>query len=94
LTALAPPRLPRSFRIGGSTSGAGATSLTRKSQTSSRHRADVEFRRARGRFGERESQRAIPPNERAVMKWNGNPFELDGGDDGHSEDDGAFFLLP
>jgi len=28
------------------------------------------------------------------MKWNGNPFIVDGGNGGYSEDDGAFFLLP
>jgi len=57
-------------------------------------RVDLELDQSRGRFAERQAQRAIPPNERRVMKWNGNPFELDGGDEGRSEDDGAFFLLP
>lgn len=57
-------------------------------------RADLEVIRNRGRFGETQAQEAIPPNERRVMNWNGNPFQLDGGDDGGSEDDGAFFLLP
>jgi hypothetical protein len=28
------------------------------------------------------------------MKWNGNPFIVDGGNGGRGEDDGAFFLLP
>ncbi|MCU1272965.1 MAG: hypothetical protein JWO48_396, partial [Bryobacterales bacterium] len=32
--------------------------------------------------------------ERPVMKWNGNPFRIDGGNGGRTEDDGAFFLLP
>jgi hypothetical protein len=58
------------------------------------HRIDLEMDTRSGRFGEKQSQRAIPPNERQVMKWNGNPFELDGGNSGRSEDDGAFFLLP
>ena len=57
-------------------------------------RADLDVLPVAGRFGEQQSRRAIPPNERRVMKWNGNPFELDGGDGGRSEDDGAFFLLP
>jgi hypothetical protein len=57
-------------------------------------RVDLEVVRRRGRFGENQSRRAIPPNERRVMKWNGNPFELDGGQEGRSEDDGTFFLLP
>ena len=33
-------------------------------------------------------------DERPVMKWNGNPFVVDGGAGGHGEDDGAAFLLP
>lgn len=57
-------------------------------------RTDLEVMPRRGRFGEKQSRHAIAPNERRVMKWNGNPFELDGGDDGRSEDEGAFFLLP
>ena len=39
-------------------------------------------------------QTLLRPDERPVMKWNGNPFVVDGGDGGRSEDDGAFFLLP
>ncbi len=57
-------------------------------------RVDLTLRPTRGRFGERESRHALPPDERAMMKWNGNPFELDGGNGGLSEDDGAYFLLP
>lgn len=57
-------------------------------------RGDLESTPAGGRFGEKQSRRAIPPNEHCLMKWNGNPFELDCGNDGRSEDDGAFFLLP
>lgn len=57
-------------------------------------RADLERDMSHGRFGEAQSRSAIPPNERRVMKWNGNPFELDGGDEGRTEDDGTFFLLP
>jgi hypothetical protein len=36
----------------------------------------------------------VPPDERPVMKWNSNPFDIDGGSDGRGEDDGAAFLLP
>lgn len=57
-------------------------------------RIDLEKDTRTGRFREKQSRLAIPPNERRVMKWNGNPFELDGGNEGRSEDDGAFFLLP
>lgn len=57
-------------------------------------RADITLRPRKNRFGRAQSARALPANERPVMKWNGDPFELDGGDGGRSEDDGAFFLLP
>lgn len=46
------------------------------------------------RFGRRETSVLLPPDERRIMKWNGNPFNLDGGNDGNSEDDGTIFLLP
>jgi hypothetical protein len=46
------------------------------------------------RHGRAETTVLLAPDERAVMKWNGNPFVLDGGNGGRSEDDGAFFLLP
>lgn len=44
--------------------------------------------------GRLESRRVLSPAERAIMKWNGNPYLLDGGDGGWHEDDGTFFLLP
>ena len=35
------------------------------------------------------------PDERQIMRWNGNPYELDGGSaNGGSEDDGSAWLLP
>jgi hypothetical protein len=46
------------------------------------------------RANERQARQWLPPDERPVMKWNGNPFVVDGGNGGFSEDDGAFFLLP
>lgn len=46
------------------------------------------------RFGKAQAIRPIPTPERAVSKWNNNNFRYDGGDDGYSEDDGAYFLLP
>jgi len=58
------------------------------------HRLDVRIDEERGRFGEVQAAEPLPPDERAVMKWNGNPYRLDGGGDGRSEDDGTFFLLP
>jgi hypothetical protein len=46
------------------------------------------------RFNKPQTTTWLPPDERPVMKWNGNPFSLHGGNGGRGEDDGAFFLLP
>jgi hypothetical protein len=45
------------------------------------------------RNGDKQTGELLPPDERPVMKWNGNPFVVDGGNGGRSEDDGGFFLL-
>lgn len=58
------------------------------------HRRDLKWDNAEDRFNARQSTTWLPPGERPVMKWNGNPFGVTGGDGGNSEDDGAFFLLP
>ncbi len=58
------------------------------------HRLDVVQDPAADRFTRKQSLLVLPPDERPMMKWNGNPYALDGGDGGHGEDDGAFFLLP
>ena len=58
------------------------------------HRADIVWATAPDRFGKREAVTLLPPEERPVMKWNSNPFVVDGGGGGGSEDDGAAFLLP
>jgi hypothetical protein len=57
-------------------------------------RRDMAIDRRRGRFREAQSTVLLAPDERPVMKWNGNPFQVDGGNGGRSEDDGSFFLLP
>lgn len=60
------------------------------------HRHDVEVRVRRGE-GRASSQlnRVLPPSERRVMRWNGNPYQADGGSpNGASEEDGAAWLLP
>lgn len=57
-------------------------------------RKDIVWAGAADRFGRREALTWLPPDERPVMKWNGNPFVVSGGSDGRGEDDGAFFLLP
>ncbi len=57
-------------------------------------RQDVVWISTPDRHGRREALTLLPPDERPVMKWNGNPFVVDGGSGGHGEDDGAAFLLP
>ena len=44
--------------------------------------------------GRRRSATPLPVGERRVMKWNGDPYVLDGGEEGRVRDDGAFILLP
>jgi len=58
------------------------------------HRNDLRFAPDSGRGGELESVDPLPADERPVGKWNSNPYRLDGGGDGRSEDDGAYHLLP
>ncbi len=58
------------------------------------HRQDVAWGSSPDRFGSREALTLLPPDERPVMRWNANPFVVDGGNGGHQEDDGAAFLLP
>lgn len=58
------------------------------------HRADIQWSSAIDRFGKREALTLLPPDERPVMRWNSNPFIVDGGKGGKREDDGAAFLLP
>lgn len=72
-------------------------------------RADFETRVMPGRFKEKQSKVPLPPDERTVMKWNGNPYELDTGTGwqptearnregkiggGLNEEAGTFWLLP
>lgn len=45
-------------------------------------------------FRNQPCRELLPPDERPVMRWNGNPFTLDGGDGGHTELAGDEFLLP
>lgn len=62
---------------------------------SNSHRLDIVSDPAADRFGQkRSSLTVLPYDELPMMKWNGNPYRLDGGSSGRSEDDGAFFLLP
>jgi hypothetical protein len=58
------------------------------------HRRDVPLDTSAERHDRAQTSRLLPPDERRVMKWNGNPFQLDDQGAGRGEDDGAFFLLP
>jgi hypothetical protein len=57
-------------------------------------RLDVVIDPLSDRFKRAQSLTVLPYDELPVMKWNGNPYRLDGGDGGRGEDDGAYFLLP
>ena len=58
------------------------------------HRLDVPFDPLADRFGRSQALIVLPYDELPMSKWNGNPYRLDGGNGGTSEDDGAYFLLP
>ncbi len=57
-------------------------------------RAGIAMAPTTDRFQRKQSVELLPPDERPVMKWNSNPFDIDGGSGGLAEDDGAAFLLP
>jgi hypothetical protein len=56
------------------------------------HREDIT--KVAPNFRGKELEEILPPSERMIMRWNGHPFVLDGGDGGHSELAGDEFLLP
>jgi len=56
------------------------------------HRHDLT--RLPSNFRGQETEQLLPPDERAIMRWNGNPFTLDGGNGGQTELAGDEFLLP
>lgn len=57
------------------------------------HRLDLPRDPDWGRHGEPQAAVPIPWRERRMHKWNGNPYELDGGND-RTEECGTFWLLP
>jgi hypothetical protein len=61
---------------------------------SNSHRQDVPIDPILDRHKRRQALIVLPYDELPMSKWNGNPYSLDGGDGGRSEDDGAYFLLP
>jgi len=58
------------------------------------HRQDLPIDPMTDRFKRRQALIVLPYDELPMWKWNGNPYNADGGSDGRSEDDGAYFLLP
>lgn len=56
------------------------------------HRLDLV--RLQPNFRRQETASLLPPTERPMMRWNGNPFQLDGGNGGRTELAGDEFLLP
>ena len=58
------------------------------------HRRDVPIDPLQDRFKRPQALIVLPYDELPMSKWNGNPYLLDGGREGRSEDDGAYFLLP
>ena len=41
-----------------------------------------------------QTSRLLPPSERALFRWDNNPWNAVQGDGGHTESDGVFWLLP
>jgi len=58
------------------------------------HRLDVKLQTGNDRFSRPQLTEALAPDERAIAKWNSNPYRPDGGSGGRGEDDGSYFLLP
>lgn len=58
------------------------------------HRLDVPLDEYADRHGRKQALIVLPYDELPMTKWNGNPYRVDGGNGGRSEDDGAYFLLP
>jgi hypothetical protein len=61
---------------------------------SNAHRLDVPVDPLNDRFKRQQALVVLPYDELPMSKWNGNPYALAGGNQGRSEDDGAYFLLP
>ncbi|UCF39070.1 MAG: hypothetical protein JSU96_09630 [Acidobacteriota bacterium] len=65
-----------------------------KWSVSNSHRLDILRDESLDRHDRQQSIEVLPYDELPMMKWNGNPYQLDGGARGLGEDDGAYFLLP
>lgn len=55
-------------------------------------RQDLEF--LPPNFRNQSTRQVLPPDERPMSKYNGNAFQLDGGDGGREEFSGDIYLLP
>ena len=58
------------------------------------NRADLEFEEDVDRFNKRQFKNLLPPDERRIMKWNGNPFVLESGGNNLSEEPGTVYTFP
>ena len=56
------------------------------------HRQDIT--RLPPNFRNQQLAEWLPPDERRITRWNGQPFTLDGGNGGRTELAGDEFLLP
>ncbi len=56
-------------------------------------REDVQLTRL-PEFEHVQTNRLLPPSERGILRWDGNPWIAVEGDDGRTESDGVYWLLP
>ena len=57
-------------------------------------RVDLPLDAEDDRFGRRQAAVPLPADERPMLKWNGNPYQLDGRGKENVEEDATFFLMP
>lgn len=57
-------------------------------------RADLVFEDDMDRHGSHQTLTLLPPDERRIMKWNGNPFSLGSRGDELEEEPGTIFTFP
>jgi hypothetical protein len=58
------------------------------------HRKDITIDKRKDRHGRIQSTEVVPYDERYVMKWNENPYNLDFDATGNSEESATYWLLP
>ncbi|MDP8242612.1 MAG: hypothetical protein P9L94_00915 [Candidatus Hinthialibacter antarcticus] len=56
------------------------------------HRLDVTLDRYPDRFGKPQIAQLLPPDERILQRWNGNPYRVEGGAGTYALDPGAWLL--